>query len=1264
MLLLLLLLSASACNVKARNLDRLRATSDTTTTTISDGSPQLSLTSLTGGQVIAGGSSQAITWTATDTDFGATPISIEVSSDGGSTWSSLSASEANDGSYTWAVPAVDSATYRIRVIATDISGNSTTSASSSNFIIDNTAPSLSLTSLTGGQYVSGGSSRAITWTASDTNFGSTPIAIEVSSNSGTGWSSVSATEANDGTYSWTVPSVDSATYRIRLTATDAAGKTTVVSSTSDFTIDNTSPAITLTSLTGGQALTAGASQAVTWTASDTNFGATPILIEASSNGGSTWSTVASSEANDGTYSWTLPSVDDSDYRVRVTATDLAGRTTTSASSSDFAIDNSVPRVDSITVTESDPVGLRYIRVNLNASDDATKIKQFCVRHTSSSQPAASDSCWRAVDATPPDVTPAKSISISNFYITLGFAPTTYTIYGWVKDEVGRISTASASVSRQYSPTTPPEITDTVAASTDSPSTPPTQVQLTAASGTTVYIKWKLTDDRALPATPVTLYYTTDETNFTQIATNLINGVNGSCTVSAPHTGCYAWSNGSPANTYFRIRVAAVDSNSMVTYAGATPLNVADRFNFIAGNTDPGLGASASSAVFFAERMNSPFAPAGGTLAVAENGVVYFNDVKRGILRIAPSDGKQVLWIPTTGAQSGDGGSISGATLRKPFKIALDPQDRLLIFDYDRIRRVNTDQTPVTIETLIGGGSIYATDGISPLDQQIDPPADFYDAAGMPLFALPNGDIYFQARYYQGTPNAGMRIRVYHASNNQITSIIPSGTGYSLNGATNIGTLSALNFGVKFDPATSAITYMTLGLGQGHAQLNPATGASLAPHPPDYPGWDPSAYAIVGRDGNLYHYNQGAGQADKFNSSTNNWDRVLGTGQIGDCADGTAATSCMIDLSDFFVSSQGQMFFLSRGRIRTVDESGNVVSLYGQSLAFGDSGTALSARFNYIGNIAQTDSGNIIALDSSEYRFREFSRGSTISTIAGAGYSSSSSGTANPATTYGLFVTGYGQNWDRFSIDPTNGDVFFQRGNYRLGRLSRSTGKWQDIAGFGGTDYWNADGMTGSNVSFPKYPPGALGYDGTRVLVANSDDPAAAGGETAMLKFYDTTDSGRQSHLAGVTGAGPGYWALCADGSTLSTCGMTGSPGFGTFFYDSLGTRWLFNAKDDTRVRTMVTGGTIGTLATLAAAPTAFAYHRNAGLTTNIIYYCRASDGVLVKKDLVAATETALTWTVPGLQCRSRSLIYDSGRNSLIFPYTQNSLHGVVEYLLP
>jgi subtilisin family serine protease len=305
--------------------------------TIADQSdPDIAVVSPNGGETLATGSSQDITWTATD-NIGVTTIDIDYSINGGVSWIPVATGEANDGAYAWTVPSTATAQALVRVKAYDGAGNSGVDASDAVFTIaDQSDPDVAVVSPNGGETLATGSSQDITWTATD-NIGVTAIDIEYSIDGGVSWNPVATGEANDGTYAWTVPSTATIQALVRVKAYDGAGNSGVDASDAVFTIaDQSDPDVAVVSPNGGETLATGSSQDITWTATD-NIGVTAIDIEYSIDGGVSWNPVATGEANDGTYAWTVPSTATIQALVRVKAYDGAGNSGVDASDAVFTI---------------------------------------------------------------------------------------------------------------------------------------------------------------------------------------------------------------------------------------------------------------------------------------------------------------------------------------------------------------------------------------------------------------------------------------------------------------------------------------------------------------------------------------------------------------------------------------------------------------------------------------------------------------------------------------------------------------------------------------------------------------------------------------------------------------------------------------------------------------------------------------------------------------------------------------------------------------
>ncbi|MBM3307827.1 MAG: T9SS type A sorting domain-containing protein [Candidatus Eisenbacteria bacterium] len=101
--------------------------------------------------------------------------------------------------------------------------------------------------------------------------------------------------------------------------------------------DTEQPSVALTHPAGGEELTSGEECVITWTATD-NVGVVSVDILRSWDSGATFpDTVAAEEANDGSFSWTVPEGSSATSRVRVIARDAAGLAWHDDSGADFSV---------------------------------------------------------------------------------------------------------------------------------------------------------------------------------------------------------------------------------------------------------------------------------------------------------------------------------------------------------------------------------------------------------------------------------------------------------------------------------------------------------------------------------------------------------------------------------------------------------------------------------------------------------------------------------------------------------------------------------------------------------------------------------------------------------------------------------------------------------------------------------------------------------------------------------------------------------------
>lgn len=136
--------------------------------------------------------------------------------------------------------------------------------------------------------------------------------------------------------------------------------------------DTTPPTVTVNAPNGGENWTAGSTHTISWAAAD-NVGVLSVDILYSTDGGGSFTSVASGLANTGSYSWTVPNTLTSNAVVEVIAHDAAGNTGQDLSNAAFTISAPDTTAPSVTVTapnggESWTVATTHA-ITWSASDD-------------------------------------------------------------------------------------------------------------------------------------------------------------------------------------------------------------------------------------------------------------------------------------------------------------------------------------------------------------------------------------------------------------------------------------------------------------------------------------------------------------------------------------------------------------------------------------------------------------------------------------------------------------------------------------------------------------------------------------------------------------------------------------------------------------------------------------------------------------------------------------------------------------------------------
>ncbi len=1045
----------------------------------------------------------------------------------------------------------------------------------------------------------------------------------------------------------------------------------------------------------------GISYPVKWRLTEASVSAASTFkIEYSLNNGSSWVVQTNMPVGQAgphastlfTYNWSVPAGTYPSSLLRITLTDNNAMTGT-ATSNVFRIlvDINAPNMlaGGMTIngsTTPPPTPQKYVSVSLGAIDDDTNITHFCLKNGSAA-PTASDGCWRAVDAPQPGLVASETLSLVNFPYLLGFVPGSFNVYAWIKDLSGNISTNTATVGKDMVSITyfgdySPVLTNFIVSNTRTPPNPITANEMEFDDTDPVYIKWTASDDKGVTPT-IKLAYTKDDVTFTEIASNLSNSLNNCSTLNEAgttlddgSTGCYEWVTPTElANQYFRVQLIVEDTAQQATSILSLPIN-STRFKILAGNVDPGVNSHAKSAI-----IAVPGSPSLYSLAVASDGKVFVRDANYGLMYINPQTGIFEQLLTVTGTSTGDNGPVRSAGAKQIYKITMDYQDRLIIWDYDRIRRIDTKTEPMQIETIIGAynngvSGTQTTDTVTnPADLKVYPgPTD-------PTFLqpLPNGDIYFQSGPY-GTVNDGNVLRIYRGSlpAPTIASIRVSGSGaYADYGTPTAFPMSLTSdtvssYSLDFNSSTSVLNKIMVKLQEYPygcsfytlASVDLSTYASTGPHPPEHISTCGDWATRNGLDGKMYHINNNVAwpiQVSRYNAGTNSNVVILGAGQ-GFCADGTPATSCRTNLTDIFVTQQGKVFFLDNGLVRVIDDSGNVQTLYGQTKTYGNNGLAQDARFNSIYYIDHGVGDNVIIYDSAEKVIREVRPNdltSQVVLLAGNGQSGTVDFNiaANAQTLNGA-------SWDQpgsFVTNPVDGTVYFSCLRPSLCKLNRGTGKWELHSGGGtNTTLWTALGtVDGANTHYGGYTNSNLAFYNGRMVTGHYSWSGTTSQNSILRELDVTTKTSTfmagKTELDGASGCSNGAGNNCnlAAARTLSRA----------FTYHTGLNGWLFEHFGN-ELKLLKTSGTTGSITLFDTLPDGV---QSMVWNGNILYYCDDA-GLLKKRDYSTSLETTLNFPGSGITCYGYKMLWKNASGDkparLVFPFRQNGLSGVAEYLSP
>jgi hypothetical protein len=378
--------------------------------------------------------------TSTDTGgSGVASLKFQSSPTGAGTWSDMCSDTTSPYSCSYDTSALSDGQYDFRSLATDNAGNTANSTVYSGAIVDNTAPTVTMTDP--GQYLKG--TITLDATAGDgAGSGVANVKIQRSPAGAGSWTDI----CTDNSSPYQCASVNTATwggdglYDLRAVATDNVAKTTNSTVVTNRRVDNTAPTAGVTDPGTPLRLTV----TVGATATDGGSGVANVKVQHSPAGAGTWTDICTDTTSPYSCSWDTTGVTDGLYDLRAITTDNAGNTTTSSTVTNRRVDNTAP-----TAGLTDPGSPLSQTVTLNAT--GTDTGGSGVLNVAIQRAPTGTSTWTTIctDATSP---------YSCSWNTTGVSDGGYDLRAVSTDNAGNV-TNSSTVSNRVVDNTAPTATD-------------------------------------------------------------------------------------------------------------------------------------------------------------------------------------------------------------------------------------------------------------------------------------------------------------------------------------------------------------------------------------------------------------------------------------------------------------------------------------------------------------------------------------------------------------------------------------------------------------------------------------------------------------------------------------------------------------------------------------------------------------------------------------------------------------------------------------
>jgi predicted GH43/DUF377 family glycosyl hydrolase len=208
--------------------------------------PTVILTSPNGGEDWMKTKDYPITWVA-EGNLGDNAVSLDYSTNNGTTWTSITTNKPNTGFYKWTVPSTETSGALIRVTIIDVDNHIGVDISDATFAIDPPAPKAGTFQYPAeGTKLSPGTT-TLSWTVEDPwGLAEAPLTLDLTTDGGHTWTTLAEGMPFSDGIQWEVPQLttSSDTCRMRLSVRSWLGDVSIIES-DEFSIDVVAPSVAL-----------------------------------------------------------------------------------------------------------------------------------------------------------------------------------------------------------------------------------------------------------------------------------------------------------------------------------------------------------------------------------------------------------------------------------------------------------------------------------------------------------------------------------------------------------------------------------------------------------------------------------------------------------------------------------------------------------------------------------------------------------------------------------------------------------------------------------------------------------------------------------------------------------------------------------------------------------------------------------------------------------------------------------------------------------